>query len=138
MSMSPGTSALCSNYDGPKSENEAARAGERGAGFAVVTRSSSKVGELVSEIAVASQKQAKGIDQVNTAVAQMDKITQQDAANAEESASASEQMNAQAEQISSMPKIALYFRLWGVKVLSEIFSFDSTQCAISLRAFSRF
>ncbi|NQU74491.1 MAG: chemotaxis protein, partial [Candidatus Omnitrophica bacterium] len=37
--------------------------------------------------------------QVNTAVAEMDKVVQQNAANAEESASASEEMNAQAEQM---------------------------------------
>ncbi|MBN1362471.1 MAG: hypothetical protein JW993_17880 [Sedimentisphaerales bacterium] len=54
----------------------------------------------VSEIAAASQEQAQGIDQVNTAVAQMDKVTQQNAANAEESASASEQLSAQAETLN--------------------------------------
>ncbi len=51
------------------------------------------------EIAAASQEQAQGIDQVNTAVAQMDKVTQQNAANAEESASASEELSAQAESM---------------------------------------
>ncbi len=54
---------------------------------------------LVGEIAAASQEQAQGIDQVNTAVAQMDKVTQQNAANAEESASASEELSAQAESM---------------------------------------
>jgi len=58
-----------------------------------------KVGELVDEIAAASQEQAKGIDQVNIAVGQMDKVTQQNAANAEESASAAGDMSAQAEQM---------------------------------------
>ncbi len=67
--------------------------------FAEVSVSSSKVGELVGEIAAASQEQAQGIDQINKAVAEMDKVTQQTAANAEESASASEEMNAQAEQM---------------------------------------
>ena len=47
-----------------------------------------KTTDLVSEIAAASQEQAQVIDQVNTAIAQMDKVTQQNAANAEESASA--------------------------------------------------
>jgi len=41
-----------------------------------------KATDLVSEIAVASQEQAQGISQVNTAVTQMDKVTQQNAANA--------------------------------------------------------
>ena len=70
--------------------------------FAEVAVSSSKVGELVGEIAAASQEQAQGIDQINKAVTEMDKVTQQTAANAEESASASEEMNAQAEQMKQV------------------------------------
>ncbi len=57
-----------------------------------IVQSVGKTTDLVSEIAAASQEQAQGIDQVNTAVAQMDKVTQQNAAAAEESASASEQV----------------------------------------------
>jgi methyl-accepting chemotaxis protein len=71
-------------------------------GFAEVAKSAAKVGELVGEIAAASNEQANGIEQVNKAVAEMDKVTQQSAANAEESASASEEMNAQAEQMKAM------------------------------------
>jgi len=67
--------------------------------FTQVAESSAKVGELVGEIAAASNEQAQGIGQVNSAVTEMDKIVQQNAANAEESASASEEMNAQAEQM---------------------------------------
>ena len=61
-----------------------------------------KTSELVGEIAAASQEQAQGIEQINTAVNQMDKVTQQNAANAEESASASEELSAQAEQMNSI------------------------------------
>lgn len=57
-----------------------------------------KIGQLIDEIATASQEQAHGIAQINIAVAEMDKVTQQAAANAEESASAAEELNAQAEQ----------------------------------------
>ncbi|MGV8057195.1 MAG: methyl-accepting chemotaxis protein [Smithellaceae bacterium] len=58
-----------------------------------------KIGQLVDEIAAASQEQAQGIGQIGKAVVEMDKVVQQSAANAEESASASEEMNAQAEQM---------------------------------------
>jgi len=61
-----------------------------------------KTTDLVGEIAAACQEQAQGIDQVNTAVAQMDKVTQQNAANAEESASASQELSAQAEQMKDI------------------------------------
>lgn len=52
----------------------------------------------MAEIAAASSEQASGIEQVNKAVADMDKVVQQVAASAEESASASEEMNAHADK----------------------------------------
>ncbi len=55
------------------------------------------VDELVAEIATGSNEQSQGIGQVATAVSQMDKVTQSNAASAEESASASEELTAQAE-----------------------------------------
>ena len=55
-----------------------------------------EVDELVAEVAGASREQTQGITQVNTAVGQMDKVTQSNAANAEESAAAAEELNAQA------------------------------------------
>ncbi len=67
--------------------------------FSEVSASAAKVGELVAEIAAASNEQAQGIDQVNIAVTEIDRVVQQNAANSEESASASEKMNAQAEQM---------------------------------------
>ena len=67
-----------------------------------IVQSIGKTTDLVSEIAAASSEQAQGIDQVNTAVAQMDKVTQQNAANAEESASASEELSSQAESMNDV------------------------------------
>lgn len=67
-----------------------------------IVQSISKTTDHVGEIAAASQEQSQDIDQVNTAMAQMDKVTQQNAANAEESASASEELSAQAEALQAM------------------------------------
>ncbi|MFH0730164.1 MAG: methyl-accepting chemotaxis protein [Pseudomonadota bacterium] len=67
--------------------------------FNEVAGSTRKVGELVGEIAAASSEQAQGIEQLNLAVTEMDKVAQQNAAIAEESASASEELNAQAEEM---------------------------------------
>ncbi|MCP4592486.1 MAG: hypothetical protein GY842_17265 [bacterium] len=61
-----------------------------------IVGSVSKVTDLVNGISQASEEQAQGVDQVNTAVSQMDRVTQQNAAGAEESASASEELSAQA------------------------------------------
>ena len=70
--------------------------------FQQVAGSSSKAADLVAEIAAASNEQAQGISQINTAVTELDKVTQQNAANAEESASAAEEMSAQAETMQGM------------------------------------
>ena len=67
--------------------------------FGEMTASVGKSGELIGEISAASQEQAQGIEQVNKAVSEMDKVVQENAANAEESASASEEMNAQATRM---------------------------------------
>jgi methyl-accepting chemotaxis protein len=65
-----------------------------------IEEKSREVNGLVGEIAEASLEQSQGIEQVNTAVNQMDKVTQSNAANAEESASAAEELNAQAEALN--------------------------------------
>jgi hypothetical protein len=51
---------------------------------------------LVAEIAAAAREQAQGIEQINTAIAQLDKVSQTNSASAEESASAAEELDAQA------------------------------------------
>jgi methyl-accepting chemotaxis protein len=61
-----------------------------------------KVAELVGEISSASEEQVRGIEQINSAVLEIDRITQQNASNAEESAAASEELHAQAQAIQEM------------------------------------
>lgn len=67
--------------------------------FSTVADGAKKVGELVEEISAASNEQAQGVDQINRAIAEMEKVVQTNAAGAEESASAAGEMNAQAEQM---------------------------------------
>lgn len=56
--------------------------------------------ELVSGIAMASREQAQGIDQINKAIAAVDRVVQENASNAEGSATASAEMKTQAEQMN--------------------------------------
>jgi methyl-accepting chemotaxis protein len=70
--------------------------------FSGVTTTTEKAGSLVSEIASASTEQAKGIEQVNQVMTDMDRVVQQNAANAEESASASEELSAQCTETYRM------------------------------------
>lgn len=55
--------------------------------FRSVTERSAKVVELIDEVAAASQEQSQGVDQLNSAVSEMNDVTQQNAASAEELAS---------------------------------------------------
>jgi len=58
-----------------------------------------KVSDFISEIAVASQEQAAGIQQVNKAVTQLDEITQQNANLIEQTTVASQSMKKQAKTL---------------------------------------
>ncbi len=51
--------------------------------FTEVTSNAAKAGELINEIAAASNEQALGIEQLNTAVSEIDRATQQNVANAD-------------------------------------------------------
>ena len=68
--------------------------------FRAISTQVEKATLVVQDIAVANNEQAEGIDQLNTAVEQVDQATQGNAANAEESASGAEEMSAQAEELN--------------------------------------
>jgi methyl-accepting chemotaxis protein len=70
--------------------------------FSEVTSMVTKSGGLVGEIAVASTEQAQGIDHLNQAVQEMDKVVQQNAASAEKTASITQDMNVQSEQVNEL------------------------------------
>jgi len=57
--------------------------------------------QLVAEVATASYEQTEGIVQINTAVSQMDKITQANAASAEETSGAAAELNSHAEALKA-------------------------------------
>ncbi len=73
-----------------------------GKAFSEVAGSATRVGEILAEIAAASGDQAQGIDQVNKAVADLDRVVQQNVAGAEENASSSEELNAQAQEMKRL------------------------------------
>lgn len=59
-----------------------------------------RVNDIMAEIAAASAEQSVGIEEISTAVAQMDEMTQQNAALVEEAAAAAESLQSQAEQLT--------------------------------------
>lgn len=59
-----------------------------------------KVSAIITSITESSAAQARDIDQVGSAVGQMDKVTQQNAASAEQSASSAEELSSQAQEMT--------------------------------------
>ncbi|CAG4888448.1 methyl-accepting chemotaxis protein [Paraburkholderia gardini] len=60
-----------------------------------------RVSAIMSEIAAAASEQSTGIDQVNLAVAQMDEVTQQNAALVEQAAAAASSLEDQARRLTA-------------------------------------
>ena len=69
-----------------------------------------KTSDLVQEIAAASQEQAEGVSQVNTAMGQLDKVSQQAASSSEELAATAEEMSGQARNLQ---RTVAFFKLGG-------------------------
>jgi CHASE3 domain sensor protein len=67
-----------------------------------ITESSSKVKALVDNVNHGSQEQARGIEQISTAVNQMEKMTSHTATTTSETARASDQLSAEARDLSQV------------------------------------
>jgi methyl-accepting chemotaxis protein len=79
--------------------------GRAGEAIADIVRQVQRVDGIVAEISAASGEQSQGIDQIGTAVAQLDQVTQQNAALVEESAAAAESLKHQAAGLAEAVSI---------------------------------
>jgi ABC-type transporter Mla subunit MlaD len=70
------------------------------AAFAKVVDGTSKVTALMTEVNQATGEQSQGLDQIRKALAEIDQVTQANAAVAEETAATSDQLNGSAEQLA--------------------------------------
>jgi methyl-accepting chemotaxis protein len=70
-----------------------------------------KTSELVQEITAASEEQSTGASQINSAMVQLNQVTQQNAASSEELAATAEEMSGQAEQLQ---QLISFFKVSGV------------------------
>jgi methyl-accepting chemotaxis protein len=66
-----------------------------GSSLTEIVDSIKKVAQIVADIAAASEEQSTGIDQVNTALTQMDEVTQQNSALVEENAATAKTLEQQ-------------------------------------------
>jgi methyl-accepting chemotaxis protein len=81
-------------------QDGSALAGDAGRTMADVTQAIAHVTDIMGEIAAASNEQSRGIEQIGVAIAQMDEVTQQNAALVEEAAAASQSLDEQGRQLS--------------------------------------
>jgi methyl-accepting chemotaxis protein len=85
-----------------KVEDGSKLVGEAGHTTQEIVTSIKRVTDIMAEISAASLEQSGGIEQVNTAITQMDDVTQQNAALVEEAAAAAESLEEQAQQLVQM------------------------------------
>jgi methyl-accepting chemotaxis protein len=81
---------------------------EAGKTMEEIVTSVKHVADIMGEITAASQEQSSGIEEVNRAIAQMDEMTQQNAALVEEAAAAAESMQ---EQAAALAQAVAVFKL---------------------------
>ncbi|HEY5808614.1 MAG TPA: methyl-accepting chemotaxis protein [Povalibacter sp.] len=90
----------------------AALVNESGQTLSTIVTGVKKVTDIVGEMTAATSEQSKGIDQINLAVANMDSVTQQNAALVEESTSAAKTMQLQAQELQ---RLVSFFSVSGMK-----------------------
>jgi methyl-accepting chemotaxis protein len=73
-----------------------------------------RVTDIMGELAVASGEQTSGLDQINTAMGQMDQVTQGNAALVEEAAAAAQSLDVQAQALVQAVSV---FKLAGGRAL---------------------
>ncbi len=83
---------------------------QAGSTIGEIVANAEKVSAFISDITTAAQEQSQGIGQVNSAVSQLDQMTQQNAALVEESAAAAESLKDQAARLAEVVRV---FRLSG-------------------------
>jgi methyl-accepting chemotaxis protein len=76
--------------------------GESGASLEGIVDKVGEIDGLISEIARSSQEQATGLNQVNSAVNQMDQVTQQNAAMVEETTAAASNLRTEAHELADL------------------------------------
>jgi len=67
-----------------------------------VMQSVRKVADIIGEISAASREQTAGIEEVNLAITDIDRTTQQNAALVEEAAAAAESMREQTHRLTTL------------------------------------
>ena len=98
-----------------KVENGTSLVNQSGKTLEEIVGSVKRVTDIVAEIAAASKEQLAGVEQVNKAVAQMDRVTQNNASQTEEMAGTAEALLTHSKQLSELVE---RFKLEGAETAS--------------------
>lgn len=79
-----------------QAKNGSAISKETSEAFEDILKKIEKTSNLIGEVSISAKEQSEGMNQIATAMGEIDQITQQNAATSEEAAAASEELNAQA------------------------------------------
>ena len=104
---------------------------QAGATMKQIVDSVKQVTDIMNEISSASGEQSSGIDQIHLAVAQMDNVTQQNAALVEEAASAAQSLQSQASMLNQVVSV---FKLDGNESGGSFFFDDEDKPANNAKA----
>ena len=87
---------------GRQVEQGVAFVGQTGEALTLIIAQVAEIDDIVGEIAASAQEQATALDEVNTAVNQMDQVTQQNAAMVEEATAASQALAHEAGELARL------------------------------------
>jgi methyl-accepting chemotaxis protein len=105
---------------------------QAGATMDEIVDSVKRVTDIMSEISAAGREQEAGIKQINTAISEMDTVTQQNAALVEEAAAAAESLQ---DQAANLAKVVSVFKLdSGPQALNGISTFTSSSIRITTKS----
>jgi methyl-accepting chemotaxis protein len=109
--------------------------GQAGATMDDVVASVRRVTDIMGEITAASREQSIGIEQVNQAIAQMDQVTQQNAALVEQAAAAAESLQ---DQATNLTQVISVFKFDDQPAMTELAMAATTPVAAARKTpFSR-
>ena len=103
-------SQIAAQEIGEMATHSVAVAEKAGKLLAEMVPSIKKSSDLVQEIAAASEEQTSSVGQVNTAMVQLNQLTQQNASSSEELAATAEEMSGQAENLQ---QLVAFFKVEG-------------------------
>ncbi|WP_341911702.1 methyl-accepting chemotaxis protein [Ferrovibrio terrae] len=109
----------------------AALVNQAGGSLTEIVGAIKKVSDIVAEIAAASREQSTGLEQINTAIASMDEMTQRNGALVEETSASAQSLSSQAQDLA---KLVQRYRIDGQQASVQKPALGASQIVVSHRS----